>query len=62
MIDDPLSTPAATSRPPRRFSLRRRVLGESENKIGLRPVEGWQKRNMDFLNQVLIPTILALRL
>jgi L-ascorbate metabolism protein UlaG (beta-lactamase superfamily) len=37
------------------------VLSESENKIGLRPLEGWQKRNMDFLHQVLIPTILAPR-
>ncbi len=50
-----------TLRPKRRSSLLGRVEGDGQNQIGLRPVEGWQKRNMDFLNQVLIPTILAPR-
>jgi len=61
MIDDSLPTPAPLQRPARRFGFGRRVAGDGGNKIGLRPVEGWQKRNMDFLNQVLIPTILAPR-
>jgi len=61
MIDDSLPPSAPTRRLVRQLGLRRRVLGDGENQIGLRPVEGWQKRNMDFLNQVLIPTILAPR-
>ncbi len=31
------------------------------NRIGLLPTEGWRKRNMQFLNEVLIPTLLAPR-
>ncbi len=31
------------------------------DRIGLLPTEGWRKRNMQFLNEVLIPTLLAPR-
>lgn len=50
-----------TLRPKRRSSLLGRVEGDGQNQIGLRPVEGWQKRNMDYLNKVLLPVLLAPR-
>lgn len=34
---------------------------EDENHIGLRPTEGWRQRNLQFLGEVLIPSILAPR-
>jgi L-ascorbate metabolism protein UlaG (beta-lactamase superfamily) len=43
----------------RRFALGRRP--EDENKIGLLPTEGWRKRNLQFINEVLLPTILTPR-
>lgn len=32
-----------------------------EHRIGLRPAEGWRKRNLQFLGEVLIPSLLAPR-
>ena len=61
MIDDPLPSQATPFRLARRLGFRRKAATDAGNQIGLKPVEGWQKRNMDFLNQVLIPTILAPR-
>jgi len=43
----------------RRFALGRRP--KDENKIGLLPTEGWRKRNLQFINEVLLPTILTPR-
>lgn len=63
MIHDPAPDhggPALLSRPGRRrFPFSRRV--EDENQIGLRPTEGWRQRNLQFLGEVLIPTLLAPR-
>ena len=44
----------------RRFGSSKSGTG-SENRIGLRPTEGWRKRNLQFLGEVLIPTLLAPR-
>ncbi len=43
----------------RRFFQRRG--GQSENKVGLLPTQGWRKRNLQFLGDVLIPTLFAPR-
>lgn len=43
----------------RRFFDRRRP--KSENHVGLLPTQGWRKRNLQFLGDVLIPTLLAPR-
>lgn len=43
----------------RSFSFRRR--SHDANKVGLLPTEGWRKRNLQFINDVLIPSILAPR-
>jgi len=39
----------------------RRPLRRDENKIGLLPKQGWQQRNLQFLGDVLIPTLLSPR-
>jgi L-ascorbate metabolism protein UlaG (beta-lactamase superfamily) len=64
MLNDPFSSlggSAHVSRLRQRLGLRQRFEHDEGNHIGLKPVEGWQKRNFDFLNQVLIPTILSPR-
>lgn len=61
MIDDLTPSQGAPFRLAKRLGLGRKTLVDAGNQIGLRPAEGWQKRNMDFLNQVLIPTLLAPR-
>ena len=38
-----------------------RHLAKSENHVGLLPTQGWRKRNLQFLGDVLIPTLLAPR-
>jgi len=62
MIHDPAPDhggPALLGRPAkRRFFFRRE---RDENHIGLRPTEGWRQRNLQFLGEVLIPSILAPR-
>lgn len=62
MLFDPASPSGgpAIPRPPRRRSLLERTQTQG-NRIGLLPTEGWRKRNMQFLNEVLIPTLLAPR-
>ena len=35
--------------------------GRDDHKVGLLPTEGWRKRNLQFLGEVLIPTLLAPR-
>ncbi len=44
---------------------RRRLFGargqRDENKVGLLPTQGWRKRNLQFLGDVLIPTLLSPR-
>jgi L-ascorbate metabolism protein UlaG (beta-lactamase superfamily) len=39
----------------------RRLKEVDENRIGLLPTEGWRRRNLQFLNDVLLPTLLAPR-
>jgi L-ascorbate metabolism protein UlaG (beta-lactamase superfamily) len=62
MLFDPASTSGAAGNPSplkrRRFLKRTQTEG---NRIGLLPTEGWRKRNMQFLNEVLIPSLLAPR-
>jgi L-ascorbate metabolism protein UlaG (beta-lactamase superfamily) len=62
MLFDPASTSGAAGTPSplkkRRFLKRTQTEG---NRIGLLPTEGWRKRNMQFLNEVLIPSLLAPR-
>lgn len=41
--------------------LRARSNQRDENKVGLLPTEGWRRRNLQFLGEVLIPTLLAPR-
>jgi L-ascorbate metabolism protein UlaG (beta-lactamase superfamily) len=43
----------------KRFPFRRRA--KDENNIGLLPTEGWRQRNLQFLGEILIPTLLAPR-
>jgi L-ascorbate metabolism protein UlaG (beta-lactamase superfamily) len=43
----------------RRSALRRRK--KDENHIGLLPTEGWRKRNLQFIGEVLIPSLLSPR-
>lgn len=62
MLFDPASSAggAGLISPPKK----RMFLGRADtqgNRIGLLPTEGWRKRNMQFLNEVLIPTLLAPR-
>ncbi len=55
-------TGGGKSRPPgpvRRFFESRRT--PSENQVGLLPTQGWRKRNLQFLGDVLIPTLLSPR-
>ena len=63
MINDPGQDGggrALLSRPARKsFSPQDR--DDGRNRIGLRPTEGWRKRNLQFLNEVLLPTLLAPR-
>lgn len=62
MLFDPASSSdgaGITSSSRRRFSMRRQ--SSDANRIGLLPTEGWRKRNMQFLNEVLIPSLLAPR-
>lgn len=64
MLDDLFNASANTTalrRARRRFSLRSQVEGDGGNQIGLKPAEGWRKRNMDYLQQVLIPSLLTPR-
>jgi len=63
MLSDPSSSSggAGLFSPPKK---KRRLLFSATtegNRIGLLPTEGWRKRNMQFLNEVLIPTLLAPR-
>ncbi len=63
MLHDPSSsswfTSLRQSGKKRRLIFRRR--GEDENKIGLLPTEGWRKRNLQFIGEVLIPSLLCPR-
>ena len=60
MVNDPsASSGGETSRREQRF-LPERWLSQ-ENKVGLLPAHGWRKRNLQFLGDVLIPTLLAPR-
>lgn len=43
----------------RRFPFQRRK--RDANEIGLKPTEGWQRRNLQFLNDVFLPTLLSPR-
>ncbi|WP_395753263.1 MBL fold metallo-hydrolase [Prosthecobacter sp.] len=62
MLFDPASpsTGAGKSSPPKKRGLLRKAQSEG-NRIGLLPTEGWRKRNFQFLNEVLIPTLLSPR-
>jgi L-ascorbate metabolism protein UlaG (beta-lactamase superfamily) len=62
MLFDPASSSggAGLISPPKKRTLLGRTQTEG-NRIGLLPTEGWRRRNMQFLNEVLIPTLLAPR-
>lgn len=63
MIHDPSSSPWFTALrnggKKRRLTFRRKA--KDENKVGLLPAEGWRKRNLQFIGEVLIPHILCPR-
>lgn len=62
MLFDPASSSggAGFTSPPKKRGLLKRAQTEG-NRIGLLPTEGWRKRNMQFLNEVLIPTLFSPR-
>lgn len=62
MLFDPASSSggAGSSSPPKKRGLLKKAQTEG-NRIGLLPTVGWRKRNFDFLNEVLIPTLLSPR-
>ncbi|WP_395744733.1 MBL fold metallo-hydrolase [Prosthecobacter sp.] len=55
----PLGGPGSTS-PQKKRGLLHKAQTEG-NRIGLLPTEGWRKRNLQFLNEVLIPTLFSPR-
>jgi L-ascorbate metabolism protein UlaG (beta-lactamase superfamily) len=56
MISDPTPAPGGASGSGKRW------FGTGDvNRIGLLPTEGWRKRNLQFLGEVLIPSLLAPR-
>ncbi len=57
MVNDPSSPTGGQALPRRLLDGTRR----DENRVGLLPKEGWRKRNLQFLNDVLIPTLLKPR-
>lgn len=63
MIPDPLPASWSVSRKSggerRRFTFRRK--SDADHKVGLLPAEGWRKRNMQFIGEVLIPHMLRPR-
>lgn len=61
MIADPASSADGAATSPARKRRRFLKTATEGNRIGLLPTEGWRKRNMQFLNEVLIPTLLASR-
>lgn len=61
MIADPAPTSGGAPRSPAKKRQRFLKAATEGNRIGLLPTEGWRKRNMQFLNEVLIPTLLAPR-
>ncbi len=62
MLFDPASSSggAGFTSPAKKRTLLGRTKTEG-NRIGLLPTEGWRKRNMQFLNEVLIPSLLSPR-
>lgn len=60
MVNDPSASSGGHKSPPPKRSLVERWTG-SDIKIGLKPEQGWRKRNLRFLGNVLIPTLLAKR-
>lgn len=60
MVTDPSASAGGDSSPrKKRFFAERWT--KHENKVGLLPKEGWRKRNLQFLGDVLIPSLLAPR-
>ena len=63
MLFDPASSSGGAG-PPSSPLKKRGLLNKAQtqgNRIGLLPTEGWRKRNIQFLNEVLIPTLFAPR-
>ncbi len=62
MLFDPASSPGGTGppSPQKKRGLLKKAQTEG-NRIGLLPTVGWRKRNFQFLNEVLIPSLLAAR-
>jgi L-ascorbate metabolism protein UlaG (beta-lactamase superfamily) len=60
MVNDP-SASTGGEKSPRKNRLFGGRWQKNENKVGLLPAEGWRKRNLKFLGDVLIPTLLAPR-
>ena len=61
LFDPACSTSGAGSTSPRKKRGLLRSAQTDGNRIGLLPTEGWRKRNFQFLNEVLIPTLLSPR-
>lgn len=61
MRHDPPSAPWYASLPGRHSPKRLFLRQPDDNKVGLLPKEGWRKRNLQFLGEVLIPHLLAPR-
>ncbi len=63
MIHDPVPTSGGSSpvRNPRRRAFPFRRNAPDANKIGLLPTEGWRRRNFQFLNDILLPSIFSAR-
>jgi L-ascorbate metabolism protein UlaG (beta-lactamase superfamily) len=66
MVNDPSPSPwhgstESTGTEPPRPSFFRSRWQKHENKIGLLPAVGWQQRNLQFLGEILLPTLLSPR-
>lgn len=64
MVNDPQPSSWHGS-PPARPSIRHRILSrfvKSEHQVGLLPSQGWRKKNLQFLGEVFIPSLLTPRL
>jgi L-ascorbate metabolism protein UlaG (beta-lactamase superfamily) len=66
MVNDPSPSPwhgstDTASREPRRQSFFSKRPPQHENQVGLLPAQGWRQRNLQFLGDILIPTLLSPR-
>jgi L-ascorbate metabolism protein UlaG (beta-lactamase superfamily) len=64
MVNDPQLNPTPSEAGVKSSAAQRLMerFRKDENRVGLLPSEGWHKRNLQFLGEVLLPTLLAPRL